>query len=56
MESTSEGKERMDALSKRTLVVVVVVSSSVGFFRGFLFISFVFFEPGFCGSFQAKIV
>ena len=53
MESTSEGKERMDALSETTLVVVVL--SSLCFFR-FLFISFVFFEFGFCGPFQAKIV
>ena len=55
MESTSEGKERMDALSK-WMSVVVVFSSGVCFFRVFLFISFVFFEFGFCGPFRAQIV
>ena len=46
MESTSEGKARMDALSKRTPVVVVVLSS-LCFFR--LFCSFLscFLSSGF---------
>ena len=34
MESTSEGKERMDALSKRTLVLLLLLSS-LCFFRVF---------------------
>ena len=55
MESTSEGKERMDALSKRTLVLLLLLSG-LCFYRGFLFISFVFFEFGFCGPFQAQIL
>ena len=47
MESTSEGKERMDALSTMTpVVVMVVVLSSLCFFRVFLFISFAIFEFG----------
>ena len=56
MESTSEGKERMDALSKRTLVVVLLSVVEFVFLLCFLFISFVVFEFGFCGPFQAQIV
>ena len=46
----------MDALSKRTLVVVLWLLSWLCFFRVFLFISFVVLEFEFCGPFQAQIV
>ena len=53
MESTSEGKARMDALSKRTPVVVVVLSS-LCFFR--LFCSFLSCFLSFWGSGFAVLV